>query len=35
VGGLDQSARIEMFGELYEAGAVGRVVNKSEAMASI
>jgi len=31
VGGLDQSIRIEMFGDLHEFGALGRVVTKSEA----
>src|SRR5262249_42698900 len=29
VGGLDQSIRIEMFGDLHEYGALGRVVTKS------
>jgi hypothetical protein len=33
VGGLDQSVRIEMFGDLHEYGALGRVVTKSEALA--
>jgi predicted dinucleotide-binding enzyme len=32
VGGLDQSIRIEMFGDLHEFGALGRVVTKSEAL---
>ena len=32
VGGLDQSIRIEMFGDLHEYGALGRVVTKSEAL---
>jgi 8-hydroxy-5-deazaflavin:NADPH oxidoreductase len=35
VGGLDQSIRIEMFGDLHEFGALGRVVTKSEALAAI
>jgi predicted dinucleotide-binding enzyme len=35
VGGLDQSIRIEMFGDLHEYGALGRVVNQSEALAAI
>ena len=35
VGGLDQSIRIEMFGDLHEYGALGRVVTKSEALAAI
>ena len=32
VGGLDQSVRIEMFGDLHEFGALGRVVTKTEAL---
>jgi tetratricopeptide (TPR) repeat protein len=32
VGGLDQSIRIEMFGDLHEYGALGRVVTKTEAL---
>jgi 8-hydroxy-5-deazaflavin:NADPH oxidoreductase len=32
VGGLDQSIRIEMFGDLHEFGALGRIVTKSEAL---
>jgi predicted dinucleotide-binding enzyme len=32
VGGVDQSIRIEMFGDLHEYGALGRVVTKSEAL---
>ena len=32
VGSLDQSIRIEMFGDLHEYGALGRVVTKSEAL---
>ena len=35
VGGLDQSIRIEMFGDLHEYGALGRAVTKSEALKSI
>jgi predicted dinucleotide-binding enzyme len=35
VGGLDQSIRIEMFGDLHEYGAPGRVVTKSEALAAV
>jgi predicted dinucleotide-binding enzyme len=35
VGGLDQSIRIEMFGDLHEYGALGRVVTKSEALQTI
>jgi hypothetical protein len=35
VGGLDQSVRIEMFGDLHEYGALGRVVTKSEALAAV
>jgi 8-hydroxy-5-deazaflavin:NADPH oxidoreductase len=35
VGGLDQSVRIEMFGDLHEYGALGRVVNESEALKAI
>ncbi len=35
VGGLDQSVRIEMFGDLHEYGALGRAVTKSEALAAI
>jgi 8-hydroxy-5-deazaflavin:NADPH oxidoreductase len=34
-GGLDQSIRIEMFGDLHEYGALGRVVTKSEALAAL
>jgi predicted dinucleotide-binding enzyme len=32
VGGLDQSIRIEMFGDLHEFGGLGRVVTKAEAL---
>ena len=35
VGGLDQSIRIEMFGDLHEFGALGRVVTESEAQKAI
>ena len=35
VGGLDQAIRIEMFGDLHEYGALGRVVTKSEALTAI
>jgi 8-hydroxy-5-deazaflavin:NADPH oxidoreductase len=35
VGGLDQSIRIEMFGDLHEFGALGRVVTKPEALAAV
>jgi 8-hydroxy-5-deazaflavin:NADPH oxidoreductase len=35
VGGLDQSIRIEMFGDLHEVGALGRVVTRSEALKAI
>ena len=35
VGGLDQSIRLEMFGDLHEVGALGRVVTRSEALAAI
>jgi 8-hydroxy-5-deazaflavin:NADPH oxidoreductase len=35
VGGLDQSIRIEMFGDLHEYGALGRVVTRQEALAAI
>ncbi len=35
VGGLDQSIRIEMFGDLHEYGALGRVVTKSEALTAV
>ena len=35
VGGLDQSIRIEMFGDLHEVGALGRVVTRSEAVAAV
>ncbi len=32
VGGLDQSIRIEMYGDLHEFGALGRVVTAAEAL---
>ena len=35
VGGLDQSIRIEMFGDLHEYGALGRAVTRTEALAAI
>jgi len=35
VGGLDQSIRIEMFGDLHEVGGLGRVVTKIEALKAI
>jgi len=35
VGGLDQSIRIEMFGDLHEYGTLGRAVTKSEALAAV
>jgi predicted dinucleotide-binding enzyme len=35
VGGLDQSIRIEMYGDLHEYGALGRAVTKAEALAAI
>jgi predicted dinucleotide-binding enzyme len=35
VGGLDQSIRIEMFGDLHEYGAMGRAVTKPEALEAI
>jgi len=35
VGGLDQSIRIEMYGDLHEFGGLGRAVTKSEALAAI
>ena len=35
VGGLDQSIRIEMFGDLHEFGALGRTVTRTEALAAI
>jgi 8-hydroxy-5-deazaflavin:NADPH oxidoreductase len=35
VGGLDQSIRIEMLGDLHEVGALGRVVTRQEALKAI
>jgi 8-hydroxy-5-deazaflavin:NADPH oxidoreductase len=35
VGGLDQSVRIESFGDLHEQGGLGRVVTRSEALSTI
>src|SRR5690242_15227451 len=35
IGGLDQSIRIEMYGDLHEYGALGRAVTKPEALAAI
>jgi hypothetical protein len=35
VGGLEQSIRIEMYGDLHEFGALGRAVTKAEALAAI
>jgi len=35
VGGLDQSIRIEMFGDLHEFGALGRPVTRAEALKAI
>jgi 8-hydroxy-5-deazaflavin:NADPH oxidoreductase len=35
VGGLDQSIRIEMFGDLHEYGALGRVVTRAEALQAL
>ncbi len=35
VGGLDQSIRIEMFGDLHEFGARGRVVTRTEALKAL
>jgi predicted dinucleotide-binding enzyme len=35
VGGLDQSIRIEMFGDLHEFGALGRPVTRSQALKAI
>ncbi|MCY0939076.1 NAD(P)-binding domain-containing protein [Streptomyces sp. H34-S4] len=33
IGGLDQSIRIEVFGDLHEFGALGKAVNRAEALA--
>ena len=35
VGGLDQSIRIEMFGDLHEYGSLGRVVTRAEALKAV
>jgi hypothetical protein len=35
VGGLDQSIRIEMYGDLHEFGGLGRPVTRSEALAAV
>jgi predicted dinucleotide-binding enzyme len=35
VGGLDQSIRIEMYGDLHEYGALGRPVTRAEALKAI
>ena len=35
VGGLDQSVRIEAFGDLHELGGLGRVVSTSEALKAV
>jgi 8-hydroxy-5-deazaflavin:NADPH oxidoreductase len=35
VGGLDQSIRIEMYGDLHEYGALGRTVTRTEALKAI
>ena len=35
VGGLDQSIRIEMYGDLHEYGALGRPVTKAEALQAL
>ncbi len=35
VGGLDQSIRIEVFGDLHEFGTLGRPVAKAEALAAL
>jgi len=35
VGGLDQSIRVEMFGDLHEYGALGRVVTRTEALKAL
>jgi predicted dinucleotide-binding enzyme len=35
IGGLDQSIRIEMLGDLHEYGALGRAVTKTEALAAV
>lgn len=35
VGGLNQSLRIEVFGDLHEFGALGKAVTKNEAIAKV
>src|SRR5260370_40835075 len=35
VGGLDQSIRIEAFGDLHELGRLGRAVTKADALGAI
>ncbi|WP_107655905.1 NADPH-dependent F420 reductase [Nocardia suismassiliense] len=35
IGGLDQSIRIEVFGDLHEFGALGKTVNRTEALAAL
>jgi 8-hydroxy-5-deazaflavin:NADPH oxidoreductase len=35
VGGLDQSIRIEMFGDLHEVGGLGRAVTRTEALKAL
>lgn len=35
VGGLDQSIRIEVFGDLHEFGALGKVITRTEAIARL
>lgn len=35
VGGIEQSIRIEVFGDLHEFGALGRIVTKTEAVAKL
>ena len=35
MGGLDQSIRIEMYGDLHEYGALGRVVTRAEALKAL
>jgi hypothetical protein len=35
IGGIDQSIRIEVFGDLHEFGALGKVVTLSEAKQKI
>jgi predicted dinucleotide-binding enzyme len=35
VGGLDQAIRLEMFGDLHEYGALGRVVTRAGALKAL